>query len=273
MLFLGAGNMAHAIISGASAAGTLDHPQAVAVLDPDQSRHQHFQTPFADPAAALAWLGSHAAPASTIVLAVKPQMLGSAVAPIRAILDQLPEPPLVISILAGTRIAQIEQAFNNQARVIRVMPNTPAQIGLAMSAIAPNASAAESDLALAIQLFSSVGQTITIDESLMDAYTALAGSGPAYLFYLAESMTQAAEQLGFDADQAQLIVRQTLLGSASLLSQSTEPPSDLRAKVTSKNGTTQAATDSLDESGVMESIIAAIHAAKERGEELGQGEA
>ncbi len=263
--------MAQAIISGASSARVLD-PQAVAVLDPDQSRHHLFTTPFADPASALAWLGSHATPASTIVLAVKPQMLEPAIAPIRALLDELPDPPLVISILAGTRIAQIEQAFNHQTRVIRVMPNTPAQIGLGMSAIAPGPSATESDLALTTQLFSAAGQTITIAESLLDAYTALAGSGPAYLFYLAEAMTQAAEQLGFDSDQAQVIVRQTLLGSASLLSQSTDSPSALRKKVTSKNGTTQAATDALDESGVMQSIIAAIHKAKARGTELGKSQ-
>ncbi len=271
-LFIGAGNMAQAIISGASSAQVLN-PDAVAVLDPDPSRHHLFNHPFTDPAQAFAWLVSQttsAEPVSTIVLAVKPQMLEPAIAPLCPLLSTLPAKPLVISILAGSRIAQIEQAFKNQARVIRVMPNTPAQIGLGMSAIAAGASATESDLALTTQLFSSVGQTITIAESLIDAYTALAGSGPAYLFYLAESMVHAAEGLGFNPDQAQLIVRQTLLGSATLLAQSTESPIVLRRRVTSKAGTTEAATDTLDKSGVMDAIICAIRAAQARGIELGQ---
>jgi pyrroline-5-carboxylate reductase len=271
LLFIGGGNMAHAIISGASRSGTLD-PASVGVIEPSQDRHGLYSNPFSNPPQALAWLDEHPG-APVIVLAVKPQMLDAAIAPLRSHLASMSAQPLVISILAGTRIAQIEQGLNHQARVIRVMPNTPAQIGLAMSAIAPSESATQSDIDLAMRIFSSIGKAITIAEDLMDAYTALAGSGPAYLFYLAEAMVNAAQQLGFDEDQAQTITRQTILGSASLLDQSSETPKALRAKVTSKNGTTQAATDTLDDSGVMDAFIRAIHAARHRGAELGQGDA
>jgi len=270
LLFIGGGNMAHAIISGASRSGTLD-PASVGVIEPSPDRHGLYSNPFIDPPQALAWLDEHPG-APIIVLAVKPQMLDAAIAPLRANLASFSAQPLVISILAGIRITQIESAFNHEARVIRVMPNTPAQIGLAMSAIAPSETATQSDIDLATRLFTSIGKSVTIPEDLMDAYTALAGSGPAYLFYLAEAMVNAAQRLGFDEDQAETITRQTLLGSASLIDQSSETPKALRAKVTSKNGTTEAATNTLDDAGVMDAMICAIHAAKERGTELGKSE-
>ncbi|MBL4698805.1 MAG: pyrroline-5-carboxylate reductase, partial [Phycisphaerales bacterium] len=178
--------------------------------------------------------------------------------------------PLVLSILAGIHIEQIEQIFDHKARVIRVMPNTPAQIGKAMSAISPSPQATTADIELATRLFSSIGKAITISEDLMDAFTAIAGSGPAYVFYLAEAMIEAALQLGFDKQQAQTIVRQTIFGSASLMDKSPEMPRQLREQVTSKKGTTQAATDTLDEYGVMDAIVRAIHAACHRGAELGK---
>lgn len=261
--------MAHAIISGAIHSKTIN-PDLVGVVDPSQDRHSLFKNAFTDTIDALNWLRDQSPDAGTIILAIKPQMLDAAVAPIREEIDLLPYCPLVISILAGTRIKQIEHAFDNKARVIRVMPNTPAQVGHAMSAISQSNAATDSDMQLADQLFTSIGKAITIPEDLMDAFTALAGSGPAYLFYLAQSMTQAATQLGFDQHQTNTIVRQTIFGSASLLHNAPESPKELRNKVTSKNGTTYAATSLLDESGVMDTIVRAIHAARHRGAELGQ---
>ena len=113
-----------------------------------------------------------------------------------------------------------------------------------------------------------MGETVEIEEDLMDAFTAVAGSGPAYLFYLAEGMMTAAESLGFTHEQASSIVRQTILGSANLLSQSPDAPSELRARVTSKNGTTYAATTTLDQRETMKAIVDALTAARDRGREL-----
>ncbi|MCH7873254.1 MAG: hypothetical protein IID33_16280 [Planctomycetes bacterium] len=169
-------------------------------------------------------------------------------------------------------------------RVIRVMPNTPARIGQGMTAIAMGCGAQAGDDALAQAIFAAVGEVVSIDETLMDAFTAVAGSGPAYVFYLAEAMSAAAVRLGFNQKQADLIVRQTIAGAGNLMvasvDEQTDPtgqtgvplsPAALRAAVTSKNGTTYAATTRLDELGVMEAIITAVRAARDRGRELAQG--
>jgi pyrroline-5-carboxylate reductase len=119
-------------------------------------------------------------------------------------------------------------------------------------------------------LFRAIGDTVEIDEQLMDAFTGLAGSGPAYVFYLAEGMLNAAQTMGFDEAQAIKIVRQTIAGSGLLLARSDELPSELRARVTSKGGTTAAGTGALDQASVMDAIERAIIAARDRGEELGR---
>lgn len=266
-LFVGAGNMAHAIYSGARRAEVLDD-SLVAVLNPSARRHELFPTCFRDAAEAVGWLGSVSRGGAMIVLAVKPQMLAAATEPLLGPLGELGFEALVVSILAGTRIEQIKAGFKNHARVVRVMPNTPAQVGLGMSAIAAGPDATGADIEMVTTLFAGVGETVTIGEESMDAFTALAGSGPAYLFYLAEAMMTAAEGMGLDRAQAGLIVRQTLLGSATLLSASAEGPGALRARVTSKNGTTYAATTTLDQRGVMGAIVDAVIAARDRGAEI-----
>jgi pyrroline-5-carboxylate reductase len=268
LLTIGAGNMAHAILSGAIEVGGLV-PERVAALDPNQDRHSLFLLSFAEPDAAIAWLSQNADSRPVILLAVKPQMLRVAIVPIVDALNQVHAPPCTfISILAGTTTSTIESLVRSDDRVVRVMPNTPAQLGLGMSAIATSDSTNADDLEAAQTLFRAVGETTEISEDLMDAFTAVAGSGPAYLFYLSEGMMKAAESLGFDQAQASGIVRQTILGSAHLLNNSSDQPSDLRARVTSKNGTTYAATTTLDQREVMRSIVDALTAARDRGREL-----
>ena len=272
ILFLGAGNMAQAITSGAIQAGVLSKDR-IAALDPNQSCLDHFQNGFQSPSDATDWLRSQ--PLSdgetpVIVLAVKPQMLLQAIEPINDAISSLPSTPLLVSILAGTTIETIRSTASGSPRIIRVMPNTPAQIRLGMSAIAPASDATELDRHLVSQLFNAVGETLEIPELLLDAFTAVAGSGPAYSFYLAEGMINAAVSMGFSQQDAAIIVRQTMLGSATLLSNSDENPETLRARVTSKNGTTHAATSTLDEHKVMDAVVAALKAARDRGIELGR---
>lgn len=274
ILFVGGGNMAHAIISGAQTAKAVDRTR-VGVIEPSADRRVLFANAFENASDGLGWLRSidaTNATNATIVLAIKPQMLDAVSAPLREGLAQLAFEPSIVSILAGTPIEKLQAAFGSSARVIRVMPNTPTQIGLGMSAISPSDLSTQEDIELVERLFSSIGKSITISEDLMDAFTGIAGSGPAYVFYLAQGMIQAAIELGFDRQQAQTIVRQTIFGSATLMSRSPESPKELRAKVTSKNGTTHAATSSLDESGVMDAIVRAIHAARHRGAQLARGE-
>ncbi len=228
-----------------------------------------FANAYESPQSAVEWIKDLDGDRPLILLAVKPQMLREAVQPLIDAMDTNNCPSCTwVSILAGSRIDTIQTLVREDDRVIRVMPNTPAQLGLGMTAIASDNNPDPSDLNNVRTLFESVGEVIDIPESMIDAFTAVAGSGPAYLFYLAEGMMRAAETIGFSADQASTIVRQTILGSSQLLTQSEHSPSELRAKVTSKNGTTHAATTTLDKLGVMEAIVAALTAARDRGREL-----
>lgn len=262
--------MARAILDGAVSHGAID-PSLVGVAEPDADRRAHFERNFGFAAAsagdALDWLeGVEAGGAGQLMLAVKPQTLGH-------IGDEIGErlkgrSRVVISILAGTPSGKIRTVLGSHLHVVRVMPNTPAQVGRGISAICLGSGAESGDESLAARLLESVGRVIWIDESMMDAYTGLAGSGPAYLFYLAEAMIAAGEELGFAEDQATEIARQTICGSAALLDGSALPPAELRAAVTSKKGTTAAAIEVLEEAEVGRSIIDAIRAARDRGEEL-----
>jgi len=266
ILFIGGGNMASAIIHGAIDAGVLD-PGRVAVVDPNAEKRREFVTAYEEAGDGVQWLRAGQGN-GVIVFAVKPQMLETAAEPLRVPLTGIE--PLVISILAGTRSSGVQDVMGGGVRVVRVMPNTPAAIGMGMSAIAKGPGATEADLELGGALFGAIGETVEIEESMMDAFTGLAGSGPAYVFYLAEGMLNAARSMGFGEKEAVKIVRQTIAGSGMLLAQSDELPSELRARVTSKGGTTASGTGTLDDSGVMDTIERAVLAARDRGEELGR---
>lgn len=263
---IGGGAMASAILSGATQAGVLG---AVCVADPNESKRAAFNTAVPTAADAIAWLESNeSAPGSgQIMLAVKPQMLGDVASEISSLVRER----VVISILAGLPGERIRQSLGGQCRVVRVMPNTPAQVRRGTTAIALTAGATEADAAFADRLFHAVGDVVVrLDETMMDAFTAVAGSGPAYLFYLTEAIERGAIKVGFDAKTARAIAEQTVFGAAELLKADGSPASELRARVTSKKGTTQAATDTFDKLGVMDAIVRGIVAARDRGIELGR---
>lgn len=268
LAFIGGGNMASAIIAGASSAGVLDKARCV-VADPDPAKRSSFTNAVATAAEAVNWL-RHTETASNpgqIVLAVKPQLLETVAGELAGPLTADPFERVVISILAGVPSAKVRRLLGS-GRVIRVMPNTPAQVGRGMTAISLGAGAGPGDESRAQEVFAACGQTIGIDESLMDAFTGLAGSGPAYVFYLAEAMIDAAVSMGFDHDQATQIARQTIAGSGELLARSRQQPNELRAAVTSKGGTTAAAIEVLDQLGVHTAVGRAILAARDRGAQL-----
>ncbi len=203
--------------------------------------------------------------AEQILLAVKPQIFPK-VAPDLA--DTLSDKQVLISIMAGLSSAKIASHIGRPCRVIRVMPNTPALVGAGMAGLALCGQAQPGDESLSMQLFAAVGEVIPMEEPMIDAINAVSGSGPGYLFYFAQAMEQAARELGL-GEQARRIVAMTFFGSGKLLLESGEDPIDLRRKVSSPGGTTQAACESMDVAGVQASIIKAMHVAFERARELG----
>lgn len=202
----------------------------------------------------------------TVLLCVKPQTFPSMLAELGGCGGRL-----LISIAAGIRIDTLEQATAGRHRVVRVMPNTPALVGRGASAYALGASATEADGALTERLLGSVGYVTRVSEDLIDAVTAVSGSGPAYVFFLVESMVRAGVDLGLDESTALALSIHTVAGAAELMLTSSESPAQLRENVTSPNGTTFAALESFRANGFDRIVREALRAARDRGVELGKG--
>jgi pyrroline-5-carboxylate reductase len=260
--FIGAGNMAEAIVRGLVARGVVPAAQ-VTVSDPSEARRTLLAEGFG--VRATASNEEVVANARIIVLAVKPQMMAQALGPVAAAFRA---DHLVISIAAGLRTETLDALCARVPAIVRVMPNTPALVGQGVSALCAGPRAGASHLALAETLFSTVGTTVQVEEGMMDAVTAVSGSGPAYVFYWMEAMLKAAGDLGFSPVQARQLVYETLAGAAALATASTEPPEVLRAKVTSKGGTTEAAINHLEAARVRDLLAGAVMAAAERSRAL-----
>jgi pyrroline-5-carboxylate reductase len=203
-----------------------------------------------------------------IVFAVKPQHLREAAAK-SGIADNA---NLVISIAAGVRLANISKWMKGHTRLVRAMPNTPAMIGEGVAGLYPFSKAVtREDREQAETILGAVGDTVWItDESQMDAVTAISGSGPAYVFYFIEAVEEAAAELGLPVAIAHRLVLDTFSGAAKLAASSPDPVAVLRERVTSKGGTTERALASMAKDEVKAAVIRAIHAANERGKELGE---
>jgi pyrroline-5-carboxylate reductase len=258
---IGAGNMAEAIAATAISKSVLAPPAMIA-SDPVAARRQVMAqmgiTVVEDNAEVMRQ-------AEQVLLAVKPQVMAQAAADLAT--HGRPD-QVVISIMAGISSAKLVEAAGRPLRIVRVMPNTPLMVGVGMAGIALGAHAEAGDDALAMRLFQAGGEAIAVDETLIDAITAISGSGPAYVFYLAEAMAQAASQLGL-AEHADLLVRQTILGAATMLADSPDTPAELRRKVSSPGGTTVAAIEHMDTKGTTAIIVEALQAAHRRALELG----
>lgn len=206
--------------------------------------------------------------ADVVVLVVKPQDVPALLADVGPL---LPSGCLVVSIAAGIPARTIEAAAPAGVSVVRAMPNTPARIDRGVTGISGGPSCTPAALDLARDLLSSVGTVVEVPESLQDAVTAVSGSGPAYVFYLAEAMTAAGVDLGLDEATATLMANRTILGAAALLDAAGEPAAELRRQVTSPGGTTAAAIATFDRLAVGESVRAGITAARDRSRELSGG--
>jgi pyrroline-5-carboxylate reductase len=266
---IGAGSMGGAILSGLIAAGTAADSitastattQSAKALK-DKFSIASFAVNVSDSANAEA-----AKDADILLIAVKPAKVLETLAEIK---DTIKEGALVISVAAGVTTESMEHAIGSKASVIRAMPNTPSIVGHGVTGIAKGKCSSESQLALAKELFSTVGQVLVVEEDKINALSTISGSGPAYVFYFAEKLMIAAKKMGFSEKEANLMVRATLLGSATLLAASSESPETLRAQVTSPNGTTMQATSRFDEADLERVFIEATEAALARAIELGK---
>jgi pyrroline-5-carboxylate reductase len=261
--FIGGGNMATAIVGGLLAKGF--KPEQFHIVEPYAEQRQKLAanlkvTAVADQDAALAGC-------DVIVLSVKPQQMREAAQVLRPHLSH----QLVITIAAGITLSDLSRWLGGHATLVRAMPNTPALIHAGITGLfaTPGVDAVAKRNAEA--LLGAVGEVVWFDrEDLLDAVTAVSGSGPAYVFYFIEALEKAGLQLGMNADQARRLALQTFRGASELAGQSADPPQELRARVTSKGGTTERAIATMEESGLKEEIVRAVKAAAERSAELGR---
>ena len=260
--FIGGGNMAEALMKGLLAGGL---PAAdLRVAEPSEERRLFLADRYG--VFATGENRTVAAGSDIVILAVKPQIAPAVLKDIGA--DISPD-KLLISIMAGIRTDTIEAACPAGTRVVRVMPNTPALVMDAASAIAAGASATVEDVSLARRIFELVGKGWLVDEKLMDAVTGLSGSGPAYVLTFIEALSDAGVKNGLPRDVAFGLATQTVFGSAKLLLETREHPALLREKVTSPGGTTIAGLHVLEKEGFRGTIINAVDVATARSKELG----
>lgn len=259
--FIGGGNMAQALIGGLISRGL--PPTRITVSDPvEQIRHLLQEKEVHVTQDNVAAIKN----ADVVVLAVKPQVLANVLRPLKGLLSD----KLVISIIAGAEIKTISNLIDSE-RIVRVMPNTPALVQTGAHGIYANDVVGASDRELTSQILAATGLTIWVNsEAQIDAVTAVSGSGPAYFFYLMESMIRAGKNLGLDEKVATALTLQTALGAAQMAITSSNTPSELRKNVTSPNGTTQAALEVFDRAQISQNIQSALAAAKKRSQELAQ---
>jgi pyrroline-5-carboxylate reductase len=262
--FLGAGNMAEAIIKGLLRGGDVP-PQRIGASAPRAERQEELANKYG-----IYVTGDNLAlveRASILVLSIKPQIM-------RKVLDQIAHKlkpgTLVISVAAGVPIQVIEARLPGMTRVIRTMPNTPALVDAGATAISRGSHATDEDLAIAQAIFGAVGLSVVLDESQLDAVTGLSGSGPAYIFLILEALSDAGVKVGLSRRTAQLLAAQTVLGSAKLLIETNEHPGKLKDMVTSPGGTAIAGLHTLEAGGLRTTLMDAVEAATRRSRELGQ---
>lgn len=262
--FIGAGNMASALIKGLIESGVYDR-QHLSAADKDKEALERVSGNFA--------VKCHtsnldlATESSIIVLAVKPQNMREALEEMKAAIR---DDHLIISIAAGIPLRMIRDIAGRDIPLIRVMPNTPALVQKGVSALAAGELATVEHMDMARKIFGAVGDTVEVDEILMDAVTALSGSGPGYVFRIMECMVDAGINVGLEKETALNLVVQTFIGAAHLAKASDDSLSELRQKVTSPGGTTAAGLAVFNEKGLREMTVEAIDAACKRSLELGR---
>ncbi|MDJ0640263.1 MAG: pyrroline-5-carboxylate reductase [Paracoccaceae bacterium] len=260
--FIGGGNMASAIIGGLIADGM--NPTEITVVEPNATQRAHL----AETLGAVVTDDAKAAcrEAAIVVLAVKPQIVPAVAEQVTHLSGKL-----LISIAAGVTVETLEALFGDIS-IVRTMPNTPALLGLGATGLYANERTTQRELAEAEKIVNAFGISVTVErEELLDAVTAVSGSGPAYFFLLIEEMIRAGKALGLTEEEATALTLQTALGAASMAAKGDVEPQELRRRVTSPNGTTHAAIMAFQDSGFGDLVQAAVTAARDRAIELGKG--
>lgn len=263
--FIGAGNMAEALIRGLVRGGHLP-PERVVASARRRERLEELHRAYG--IATTLDNREVARGAEIVVLSVKPQILHKV---LREVGGELRPGTLAISIAAGVDTETIEEALGEGVRVVRAMPNVPATVGAGATAIAAGRRAGEDDLETARAIFDAVGITVALDEGHLDAVTGLSGSGPAYIFLILEALADAGVKVGLSRRDAQRLAAQTVMGSAKLLLDTDEHPGRLKDMVTSPGGTAIAGLHTLEEGGLRTTLINAVETATKRARELGRG--
>ena len=262
ILFIGGGNMATALIGGLLQQGF--KPGDLHIVDVSKQARQHLQQQFGVRSTPV--LDGEIA-GDVVLLAVKPQQMRSVAKDLSGRLRG----QLVISIAAGIRTTDLTRWLDGHDRIVRVMPNTPALIRSGVAGLFAGAAVKQSDRDSAQSILGAVGGVVWVkSEADIDAVTAISGSGPAYVYYFIEALEQAAAELGLNAGQAHELAVQTFVGAAKLAAGSSESAGVLRARVTSKAGTTEAALKSMDANNIKHKIVEAVRAAAKRSSELGE---
>jgi len=263
--FIGAGNMAEAIIRGVLASGKVS-PGEIMASDSNFERLNVIVEGFG--------IEGHnknfevAKRADIIILAVKPQVMDKALAEIK---DEISDEKLVVSIAAGINLGQLQSGLKKGSKIVRVMPNTPALVLSGISAICPGKGVSEEDKKAVFAIFDAVGESVLLEnEGLMDAVTGLSGSGPAFVYTFIEALSDAGVKVGLPRDISIRLATQTVYGSAKVVKELERHPAELRDMVTSPGGTTIAGMGVLEEKGFRASIISAVEAATKRSRELGE---
>lgn len=266
VVLVGCGNMGHAMLSGWLKSGKLK-PHEVFVVEPNETLRARAAELGALAGASAAEIPRETAP-TLVIFAVKPQVMRDVV-PAYARFAGMGA--TYLSIAAGTRVSVFEDILGSTAAIVRCMPNTPAAVGKGMMVTFANPNVTKEANAFVADLLSASGEVASIaDEGLMDAVTAVSGSGPAYIFHFIECLTAAGEAAGLPADTAKLLAMQTVYGAACVAKESTETPTRLREQVTSPNGTTAAALGVLMGGDKLKSLLTeAVEAARKRSVELG----
>jgi pyrroline-5-carboxylate reductase len=260
IVFVGAGNMAAALIGGMLQQGL--NKADVRVLDVSPQARSRFGE--MGIAAHAQW--DSQVRADVVVFAVKPQHMKQAVSDVGSHCG----PALVVSIAAGIRCADIARWLSGHGRIVRVMPNTPALIGAGVSGLYATEGVDAKDRQMAEKILAAAGKLVWFErEQMLDAVTAVSGSGPGYVFYFIEALEEAATSLGLDAQAARLLAIETFLGAARLAASSSDEPAVLRAKVTSKGGTTESAIDYMQRQEIKRHIVEAVRMAERRAREMG----
>ncbi|MFU0791187.1 pyrroline-5-carboxylate reductase [Virgibacillus proomii] len=263
--FIGAGSIAEAIIAGLVRSGIIDKSQLTVTNRNNYERLQQLKERYQ---INIIYDKEELIKHSDIIfLAVKPNDMEQAIQPIK---KYLRSEQLIISVTAGVSTTAIQEFAGLTIPIIRAMPNTSASIGYSATALCTGTYAKEEHLKVGEQLFNTIGTTVVVDEAEMHLVTGLSGSGPAYIYYVVEAMEKAAVEAGMDEKTAKQLINQTVLGAGEMLNQSEETAAELRKKITSPAGTTEAGVHILEQNNFQNMVVDCIYAARDRSIELGK---